>query len=185
MKTTSRINISWLILLFFFVVGCGPDSGQTTLDIKGILSKTKTYVGSSECKFCHLEHNHSWKNTLHSRTLQDVTKNQDALIVEFDPEVIRADLEKFEGKLKVSIDKIHIPKIEDVKYTMGMQWEQAFLIEKNKILYVAPIIYNARDNKWYSHNEDKWDKEPWIEKCGGCHATGVDLKENRFSEPRI
>ncbi|MBT3177787.1 MAG: hypothetical protein HOG03_06565 [Desulfobacula sp.] len=185
MKTHSWILIAVLILLSLFVVNCGTDSSQKSFDLEKILSKSKMYVGSSECKFCHLEHNHSWETTLHSRTLQDVTENRDALIVEFEPEVIRADLKQSEEKLKVSIDKIYIPKIEDVKYTMGMQWEQAFLIEKNKILYVAPILYNARDNKWYSRNEDKWDKEPWIEKCGGCHATGVDLKENKFSEPRV
>lgn len=184
MKTTSWIS-ALLIILPLIAPGCGPDSDPVSIDMTDILSQPKTYVGSTECKFCHLEHNDSWENTLHSRTLQDVTQNNDALIAWLNPDIIRADLKRQEGTLKIALDEIYIPKMEEVKYTMGMQWEQAFLIEKNKKLYVAPVLYNARDNQWHSYNEDKWDKEPWIEKCGGCHATGVTLSENTFSEPRI
>jgi hypothetical protein len=92
MKTRRWIGLSLIGLLAVWLPGCGPDENQAK--IQEILSKPKTYVGSGACKFCHLEHYDSWTTTLHSRTLQDVTKIRDALIVEIDPELIRADLKK-------------------------------------------------------------------------------------------
>jgi len=86
----------------FGLAGCGPDRERGRL--KEILSKPKAYVGSEQCQFCHLEHYDSWKNTLHSRTMQDVTENRDALIAEIDPDAIRADLKAIEKDLKVPVD---------------------------------------------------------------------------------
>ncbi len=36
-----------------------------------------------------------------------------------------------------------------------------------------------------SYHEHEWDKRPWLKKCGGCHATGVDLDQNGFKEPGV
>ena len=33
-----------------------------------------------------------------------------------------------------------------------------------------------------NYHEADWDKRPWLLKCGGCHATGVDLEKKTFSE---
>ncbi len=171
-------------ILAVWLANCGPGPGKIKFDIEEILSKPKTYVGSDVCKFCHLEHYDSWKTTLHSRTIQDVTQNQDALIAEINPETIRADLKKL-NNLKVPVEKIYIPKAEEIKYTMGMQWKQGFLVEKNERLYVAPIQYNAKSDSWFSYHEDDWDQRPWINYCGGCHAMGIDLEKNSFSEMRV
>ncbi len=134
-----------------------PGSGEVKVDIEKILSKPKTYVGSEQCQFCHLEHYDSWKTTLHSRTIQDVTQNQDALIAEIDPEVILADLKKRQKDLKIPADQIYIPKPEEIKYTIGMQWKQGFLVEKKGRLYVAPVQYEARTNQWINYHEADWD----------------------------
>jgi hypothetical protein len=163
------------------LAGCGADEAK----VKEILSAPKSYVGSEQCEVCHLEHFDSWKMTLHSRTLQDVTVNQDALITEIDPEVIRADLKKRQEELKVPADKIYIPNVEEIKFTQGVQWRQRYVVEKNGKLYIAPIEYNAWSHDWVNYREVDWDKRPWIEKCGGCHATGVDLEKGTFSEPSV
>ncbi|MBS1237827.1 MAG: putative cytochrome c family protein, partial [Deltaproteobacteria bacterium] len=105
-------------LAMCFVVAC---SGEKPIDVKAITAQPKLYVGSDTCKMCHLEHFDSWKMTLHSRMLQDAQKNKDAIIVELDEKQIREDLSKISG-LKVPADKIWIPKVEDVKYTIGSQW---------------------------------------------------------------
>jgi formate-dependent nitrite reductase cytochrome c552 subunit len=60
-----------------------------------------------------------------------------------------------------------------------------FLVEKNEILYVAPIQYNARADHWINYYEDSWDKRPWNKYCGGCHAMGIDLEKNTLSEPSV
>jgi hypothetical protein len=179
MGTHRWIGLSLIGLLAAWLPSCGSDEDQ--VKIQEILAKPKTYVGSEECKFCHLEHYDSWTTTLHSRTIQDVTKNRDALIVEIDPELIRADLKT----QNVPTDKLYIPKAEEIKYTVGMQWKQGFLVEKNGILYVAPIQYNARTGQWFAYKEDGWDQRPWSKRCGGCHTTGVDIEKDTFSESSV
>ena len=92
MNSDTWFKLITSVLVFTGLIGCGSENAR--IDIQDILSKSKTYVGSGECKFCHLEHYDSWRNTLHSRTIMDVTQNRDALIAEIDQEVIREDLKK-------------------------------------------------------------------------------------------
>ncbi|MEN8174724.1 MAG: multiheme c-type cytochrome [Pseudomonadota bacterium] len=158
---------------------------EERLDTKKLISQPKAYVGSKVCRNCHLEHYDSWKRTLHSRMLQDARANQDVFITEIDPEVIRADLAKIEKKLKVPVSEVHIPKIEEIHYTIGSQWKQRYLIEKDGMLYIAPIQFNAETGRWVNYHDHDWEKRPWLKKCGGCHATGVDLDNNRFTEPGV
>ena len=181
MTNRGWVIIAFMLLLAAELVGCGPKENQ----VEKVVSNPKTYVGSEECKVCHLEHYDSWKTTLHSRTLQDVTQNIDAIITEINPEAIRADLKQLEKELKVPVDKIYIPKVEEIKYTIGVQWEQRYLVEKNGRLYIAPIQYNAWNNTWTNYREADWDKRPWTEKCGGCHAMGTDLEKDTFSEAAV
>ncbi len=183
MKSDIWLKLLLAVMFIASLVGCGSDNAK--LDIQEILSKPKTFVGSDECKFCHLEHYDSWTNTLHSRTIMDVTENRDALIAEMDKEVIRADLKLIEKDLQVPIEDIYIPKPEEVKYTIGMQWKQGFLIEKNGELYVAPVQYNAKTEQWINYHEEDWNQRPWNQYCVGCHATGVDLEKNTFSEASV
>jgi formate-dependent nitrite reductase cytochrome c552 subunit len=168
-------------MIFVGLAACGSDNAK----VEEIVTGPKKYIGSEQCKVCHLEHYDSWKMTLHSRTLQDVTENRDAVITDLNPEVIRADLKKREKDLKVPVDAIYIPKAEDIRFTQGVQWKQRYVVAKNGTLYIAPIEYNAWDHQWVTYREDTWDKRPWFEKCGGCHATGVDLEKGTFSETGV
>jgi hypothetical protein len=85
MKMSGWAKLAFTILLVAFLAGCGrgPD------EVKEVVSGPKTYVGSEQCKICHLEHYDSWRGTLHSRTIQDVTQNLDAMAATIDPEAIR------------------------------------------------------------------------------------------------
>jgi len=181
MKKSGWINLALTIWIAGLLVGCSSDKAE----MEQLVTGPKTYVGSEQCKVCHLEHYDSWKMTLHSRTLQDVTENQDALITGIDSEVIRADLKKREKELRVPVDEIYIPKVEEVKFTQGVQWRQRYVVEKNGKLYIAPIEYNAWSHDWVNYREADWDKRPWIEKCGGCHATGVNVKKDTFTEAGV
>lgn len=183
MKKSVWIRVALITLLIGAIIGCGP--GKPEFDAGEMLSGPKTYVGSKQCRSCHLEHYDSWKTTLHSRTIQDVSENLDALVAEIDPKVIRADLTKVENGLKTSIDKVYIPRPEDIKYTIGVQWKQMYIVERNKELYVAPVQYNIWSNTWVPYFEDEWDKRPWGKYCGGCHAMDVDLKTGTFSEGAV
>ncbi len=70
MKTGQARILVLMALLAAGLANCGPGSGDVKVDIEEILSKSKIYVGSEQCQFCHLEHYDSWKTTLHSRTIQ-------------------------------------------------------------------------------------------------------------------
>ncbi len=52
-----------IVLLAVGLAGCGPETGEVRIDIEKLLAKPKTYVGSDQCEFCHLEHYNSWENT--------------------------------------------------------------------------------------------------------------------------
>ena len=183
MKLCGWVKAVLIALLVAGLAGCGR--GEPEFDVKEMLAKPKTYVGSEQCKRCHLEHYDSWKTTLHSRSIQDVTVNLDAIVADIDPKVVRADLKKVENELKVPVEEIYIPKAEDVKYTIGVQWKQMYLVEHNQVLYVAPVQYNVWSHSWVPYHEDDWDKRPWTKYCGGCHAMNVDIRKNTFSEARV
>ncbi len=178
-KASAAIMLGLFALLVF---GCG---GEQSVDVKQLMAQPKAYVGSDTCKMCHLEHYDSWKMTLHSRMTQDAQKNRDVIIADFDEKKIREDLAKLGDKLKVPADQIFIPNVEDIKYTIGSQWKQRYIVEKGGVLYISPVQYNADTDRWVNYNEATWDKNPWLLKCGGCHATGVDLDKQKFVEPAV
>ncbi len=83
------------------------------------------------------------------------------------------------------MDQVYIPKVEDILYTIGSQWKQRYLVKKDGELFIAPTQYNAESGRWVNYHEGDWDKRPWLPKCGGCHATGVDLEKKTFAEPGV
>lgn len=182
MRGRVLVRFGMLTLAVLAVAAC---SGEQPVDIQAIMAQPKDFVGSETCKKCHLEHYDSWKMTLHSRMLQDAQKNRDVLIAPIDEKRIREDLAKLSAKLKVPADQIYVPKESEIKYTIGSQWKQRFLVEKAGKLYISPIQYNADTHRWVNYHEKDWDKRPWIKKCGGCHSTGANLEKNTFSEPGV
>ncbi len=169
------------VLIFF---GLGSASAED-IDTKKLLAQPNTYVGSEVCRSCHLEHYDAWKRTLHSRMLQDAKANADVLVTDIVEEKVRADLALKGDKLKVPADQIHVPKQEDVLYTIGSQWKQRYLIRHEGKLKIAPTQFNVDSGKWVNYHEHDWEKRPWLKKCGGCHATGVDLEKDTFLEPGV
>lgn len=180
MKCKDLVSSLLLFAVATVLTGCG---GEQPIDMEALTSKPQTFVGSETCKMCHLEHYDSWKMTLHSRMLQDAQADRDAIVTEIDEKKIREDLAKLEDKLKVPADEIYVPTVEEIKYTIGSQWKQRYLVEKDGMLYISPIQFNLDTGEWVNYHEADWDKRPWIYGCGGCHATGVDLEANTFSEP--
>ncbi len=182
MKGKALTTILLLGLMSCILMACGAEQ---PIDVAAVTSQPKAYVGADTCKMCHLEHYDSWKMTMHSRMLQDARKNEDAIIIPIDEKRIREDLAKLGSKLKVPADQIYVPKKEEILYTIGSQWKQRFLIEKDGTLFIAPTQYNADTDRWVNYHEHDYDKRPWLKKCGGCHATGVDLDNNTFAEPGV
>ena len=182
MTLTSKCFAVLFTICFYWV---SPAFASDKSDFKKLLSQPKTYVGSDVCRSCHLEHYDSWKMTLHSRMLQDAKANADAIITDIDPKIIKADLKKVEKKLKVPVDQVYIPTVDEILYTIGSQWKQRYLIRKDGKLFIAPVQFNLETGRWVNYHDHDWQKRPWLKKCGGCHATGVDLEKDTFKEPGV
>jgi hypothetical protein len=170
------------VLTILVLISCGREQPA---DMQTVMAQPKSYVGSEQCKSCHLEHYDSWKMTLHSRMLIDTRENPHAIQGDMNPELIRADLEKIQDKLKIPLENIYIPRPDEILYVIGTQWKQRFVVEKGGVLYVAPVQYNVATKRWVNYEEAAWDQRDWLVRCGGCHATGVDLERRTFSEPSI
>ena len=181
MKSVLFTAISGLALL----VSSSSILAAPDFDPKTAVSQPKTYVGSGVCKTCHLEHYDAWQRTLHSKMLQDVKQNADAFVTEIDEATVRADFAKIEDKLKVPSSEVFVPKMEDVLFTIGSQWKQRYLVKKDDIFYIAPTQFNIDTGRWVNYHEKDWDQRPWLLKCGGCHATGVDMEKQSFVEPGV
>jgi hypothetical protein len=178
-------GLAIILILGLTVLALAACGGEPPIDVKAVTSQPKAFVGSDTCKMCHLEHYDSWKMTMHSRMLQDAKQNEDAIIVPIDEKHIREDLAKLGDKLQVPADKMYVPKKDEIQYTIGSQWKQRYLVKKDGTLFISPIQYNADTHRWVNYHEKDWDKRPWLLKCGGCHATGVDLEKNTFVEPGV
>ncbi len=187
MKKRDLVKLLFMGLAVIFLLGFGVEQAVAVSEdeLDNLLEKPKMYVGSNRCKECHQKQYYSWRTTMHSRMTQNVQQNRDAIIVELDEKRIRKDLAKLGKKLKVPADKIYIPKIEEIKYTIGSKWKQRYIVEKEGTLYISPIQYNADTGRFVNYHEADWDKRPWLLKCGGCHATGVDLEKQTFVEPAV
>ncbi|MGL1863776.1 MAG: multiheme c-type cytochrome [Pseudodesulfovibrio sp.] len=179
-----RLFVLATTMLVMALVAVGCMSSEPVVDVKKVTSQPKEFVGSETCKSCHLEHYDSWKATNHSRMAQDVEVNEDAFIVDINQARIKADFKKLEakGKLKLPLDQIYFPTKEEVKYTLGNEWKQRYIVEKDGVLFISPIQYNTETDRWVNYHEKDWDKRPWLLKCGGCHTTGTKLDPNDSSK---
>jgi len=177
-----RCLIIRAVVIVFAVSLLSACGAEQPVNMQAVLKQPKAFVGSDTCKQCHLEHYDSWKMTMHSRMTQDAQKNRDVIITPIDEKRIRADLAKLGKKLKVPADQIWVPKVEDIKYTIGSQWKQRYIVEQDGELYISPIQYNADTDRWVNYHEHDWKKRPWLKKCAGCHATGVDLETKTIAE---
>lgn len=179
-------------LVFTALIFGGCTSTEPMVDVAKIKSQPKEFVGSETCKTCHLEHYDSWKVTNHSRMAQNVADNMDAFIVDINQDIIEADFKKLEekGKLKLPVSEIYFPTKDEVKYTIGNEWKQRYIVEKDGVLFISPIQFNTETGRWVNYHEADWNKRPWLLKCGGCHTTGTklnteDMSKSTFSEPGV
>lgn len=182
MRVDRSAGLALTVALIVSLSACGREQ---VVDMEETMSQPQAFVGSDTCKQCHLEHFDSWKMTLHSRGAEDVRENEDAIIVPIVESKIREDLARLGDELEVPADEIHVPSVEEIRYTIGSQWKQRYVVEKDGTMYIAPIQYNVDTNQWVAYHETDWDQRPWLLKCGGCHTTGIDLEKKAFVETGV
>ena len=170
--------------------------------LPGLAIAETTYVGSKKCMSCHRPIYEMWKDTLHNKSQQLLSRTNDTLVVDWRgmiklkagniPEVI--------VKLEDGPGDVHQATLVDAKdsstevtYTVvrtygGLGWKQRYQVKIGNHHYILPFQWNQATSRWVPYNLQNWYgedgslKQPAVEKsfemsCAGCHNTGLELKK--------
>jgi predicted CXXCH cytochrome family protein len=170
--------------------------------IPSLLMAQANYVGSDKCMSCHKTIYGMWKDTLHNKSQQVLTPNNDTIVVDWKGTVkIKAgDLPEAIVKLNKTPDGIYQASLIDVKnptnqttYNIartygGWGWKQRYQVKIGENYYILPIQWNQATSRWVPYNMQNWYgqdgtlKTPPVTtsfemKCASCHNTGLALKK--------
>ncbi|MCF6243424.1 MAG: hypothetical protein L3J43_00115 [Sulfurovum sp.] len=151
------------------------------IDLQPDSQKKSRFVGSHKCKECHKEEHHDWQNSLHSKMIQDIQKNPNAVIADF-------------TKLPKDADFT----LAEAIYTVGSKFKQRYMIPATingkDDFRLGNYQWNQQTNKWQNFKPYKyWYKDsyphdnknfPTSNTCDGCHFTGYMSTGERV-EPSI
>lgn len=144
--------------------------------------RSAEYVGSPKCLACHRKESEQWQSSLHSKMIQSVKQN---------PEAIIGDFSNLPEKADFSLDQ--------VVYTIGGKFKQRYmLLSPGKNATSDYVIGNHQWNTelrrwqpytsysdWYSDGFIHDSKQVTTSKtCDGCHFVGFMSREQRV-EPGI
>jgi len=151
------------------------------LDLQPKAQKESHYVGSDTCKKCHEENHHDWQNSLHSKMIQDIKVNPNAVVADFTKLPKDADFTLKEAVYSVGSkfkQRYMIPATINEKedYRLGnYQWN----VETKKWQGFKPYNYWYKDA--YPHDNKEF---PTSNACDGCHFTGF-MSTGKRVEPAI
>jgi len=151
------------------------------IDLQPSSQKKSHFVGSKACKECHKEEHHDWQNSLHSKMIQDIKKNPDAVVANFSQLPKDADF-----------------TLAQAVYTIGSKFKQRYMIpatiNDKEDFRLGNYQWNVETKKWQGYKPYKyWYKDayphdnkefPTSHTCDGCHFTGFMSTQKRV-EPSI
>ena len=183
------LGLKWLLLL------------STLILIPSLAMAQAAYVGSGKCMPCHKAVHGLWKNTLHNKSQQILTPENDSVVVDWKGtiKVKAGNIPEVTVKLNES-NKVHQAILVDAKdsskevtYNVvrtygGWGWKQRYQVKIGNNHYILPIQWNQATSRWVPYNLQNWYNEdgslkvPAAEKsfemsCAGCHNTGLELKK--------
>ncbi|HTY22709.1 MAG TPA: multiheme c-type cytochrome [Desulfomonilaceae bacterium] len=150
-----QIGLAFCVLLSIALISC--ERGKPISQMG-----PPQYVGSEKCAECHSRIAVTFRNTLHSKVMQDAKKNPDAIQGDFATPNPLIDFKK-----------------EDVRLTHGVQWKQRY-VDKDWRTRVGQ--WNFESEEWSPYNPDGWKTADWREKCGYCHVVGFDKEKLTWYE---
>lgn len=150
-------------------------------DIQPKSQKDALYVGSEKCKKCHEDQFGKWKDSYHTKMIQDIKKNPLSIVGDFATLPPEANFKK-----------------EDIVYTIGTKFKQRYMMSKEingtEDYVVGDYQWNTQLKKWQPYSVTKdWYHDGFDENnsnvgtsktCDGCHFTGFMSQEKRI-EPSV
>ena len=151
------------------------------LDIQPQAQKESYFVGSAKCKVCHQEQHSLWKDSMHSKMVQDILKNPDVVVGDFSRLPKDADF-----------------TLAQAVYTIGSKFKQRYMIPATingkEDFRLGNYQWNVETKKWqgfepyqywykdaYPHDNKEF---PTSNTCDGCHFTGF-MSTSKRVEPAI
>jgi predicted CXXCH cytochrome family protein len=185
----STIPIAILLLAVFWYLANRNSPVQNNRD----------YVGSTACGECHQREYASWAKTAHALAIQDVTKDKNPIIGQWDKTLTfqEGDLPEVTIRLEKSAEGLHQVTLIDAadptrkstftvsRVSGGHGWKQRFYTKIDGDYYPLPMDWNESNNDWVPFRLSFWwksngglKKRPfkmiaWGSMCAGCHETGV------------
>ncbi|SFV62692.1 TPR domain protein [hydrothermal vent metagenome] len=138
-------------------------------DLQPQAQKEAHFVGSNKCKECHEEEHHNWKNSLHSKMIQDIKKDPSAVTADFSLLPKDADF-----------------TLKEAVYSIGSKFKQRYMIPAiingEEDFRLGNYQWNEQTQKWQGFKPYKyWYSDafphdnkafPTSKACDGCHFTG-------------
>ena len=104
-------------------------------------------------------------------------------MTEISPEVIRADLEKLKDKLKVLRLRSTSPRLKISATRLAISGSSAFSWKRGQSLHFSDPV-QPRFRPVGELPRGGLGQEALDRRCGGCHATGVNLEKRQFQRAR-
>lgn len=126
------------------------------------------YVDGGECLFCHRKDvGGDWQRNRHALTIRDAHADLPAMQA----------LAAHDGAGKL---------LEEVELVLGSDRAGRFLKRGTgygRLDMLTAVAQAGRGRRFRLHHTDdiEWDTTRFAERCAGCHTTGVDPEEQRFS----
>jgi len=69
-------------------------------------------------------------------------------------------------------------KKEDIIYTIGSQWKQRYVVEKDKDFFILPAEWIVKTKSWQPYHADDWNQahRHYEDLCIACHTTGYNAE---------
>ena len=157
MRQKRMLILGIIVIAFIGITQMACDKGKPISELG-----PATYVGTEKCAECHSRISVTYRNTLHSKVMQDAKKN---------PRAVQGDF--------VNPNPLVDFQPADAILTHGVQWKQRY-IDKDWRVRVAQ--WNFETENWSPYNPEGWKTADWREKCGQCHVVGFDKDKLTWSE---
>jgi hypothetical protein len=132
-----------------------------------------TYVGSKKCMSCHNSIYQLWKDTLHNKSQQILSRTNDTLVVDWKgmiklkagniPEVI-VTLEDGPGDVHQATLADVKKSSKEVTYNVartlgGWGWRQLYQVKIGNNHYILPFQWDQATSRWVPYNLQSWYNE--------------------------
>ncbi len=179
------------ILLFIFGATLLFEScfdNETKSALQTASNESKTYVGSAQCKTCHLQEFEDWETSDHFRAME--LPNDSTVLGNFTADYhadgVKNHFFKKDGKYYINTQGRDGKNADvEVKYTFGFYPLQQYLIEQpGGKLQATRVSWDSKNNKWFHQYPNQkiasndwlhWtgNGQNWNTMCASCHSTNL------------